>query len=186
LDERPIKAVHWEGYPVLLYLIRHAEAEIVGLGGVARDFDRPLTSQGKEQAWALARAFAKRNLLIDAVAASPLVRAYQTSVEFLSILAPGIRPITSDLLAIDKLKPNHLSEFLAHLPPCGNRIPSREEKAVAAIGHLPELCRYLEWLIGAGSGTTHIAKAGVACIQFENGPAKGKGKLHWLITPEWS
>jgi phosphohistidine phosphatase len=170
---------------LLLYLIRHAEAEIIGLGGVARDFDRPLTGHGKDQARTLAQAFAKRSLVIDAVAASPLVRAYQTSVEFLSILAPGIRPVTSDLLAIDKLKPNHLSEFLAYLPPCGNRIPSREEKAVVAIGHMPNLGAYLEWLIGSTSGTIHIAKAGAACIQFENGPAKGTGKLQWLVTPEW-
>jgi phosphohistidine phosphatase len=170
---------------LLLYLIRHAEAENAGLGGVARDFDRPLTNHGKEQSRALARVFLKRSLLIDAVAASPLVRAYQTSVEFLSILAPGIRPVTSDLLAFDKLKPNHLSEFLAHLPPCGNRIPSREEKAVAAIGHMPDLGAYLEWLIGAAPDTIHFAKAGAACIQFENGPAKGSGKLMWLVTPEW-
>jgi phosphohistidine phosphatase len=171
---------------LLLYLIRHAEAEIVGLGGVTRDFDRPLTTHGKEQARTLAQALAKRSLLIDAVAVSPLVRAYQTGVEFLSILAPNMRPVTSDLLAFDKLKPNHLSNFLAHLPPCGARIPSREEKAVAAIGHMPDLGAYLEWLIGAASGTIHIAKAGAACLQFGNGPAKGTGKLLWLITPEWN
>src|ERR1700684_3878942 len=107
------------GMSLILYLIRHAEAEIVGLGGVARDFDRPLTAKGKEQAQCLAQAFVKHSLLVDAVAASPLVRAYQTSIEFLSILAPSVRPVTSDLLIIDKLKPNHLSAFLAHLPPCG-------------------------------------------------------------------
>ncbi len=170
---------------MFLYLIRHAEAENIGLGGVARDFDRPLTSHGKEQARTLAQAFANCNLVIDAVAASPLVRAYQTGVEFLSILAPSMRPITSDLLVIDKLKPNHLSDFLARLPPCGSRIPSREEKAVVAIGHLPDLGAYLEWLIGAQTGTIHIAKAGAACVQFENGLEKGMGKLLWLITPEW-
>ena len=73
-----------------------------------------------------------------AIAASPLVRAYQTAVDFLSILAPAMRPVTCDELAIDKLKPNHLSGFLTHLPAGGNRTPSREEKAVAAIGHRHE------------------------------------------------
>ena len=180
-----IPLVAWEGDPLLLYLIRHAEAEIVGLGGVACDFDRPLTPRGKEQCQSLAQAFIKRNLLIDAVAASPLVRAYQTSIEFLSVLAPGIRPVTSDLLAIDRLKPNHLSSFLEHLPPSGNRLPSREEKSVAAIGHMPDLGAYADWLIGAASGTIHFAKSGVACVQFEDGPEKGTGKLLWLITPEW-
>ena len=170
---------------MILYLIRHAEAEIAGLGGVAPDFDRPLTAHGKEQSRTLAQAFANRSLVIDAVAASPLVRAHQTGVEFLSVYSHSLRPITSDLLAIDKLKANHLSDFLARIPPCGTRIPSREEKAVAVIGHMPDLGAYLEWLMGAQSGTIHIAKAGAACIQFENGPEKGMGKLLWLITPEW-
>jgi phosphohistidine phosphatase len=170
---------------LLLYLVRHAEAENIGSGGVTRDFDRPLTAHGRNQARALAQAFARHLLVVDAVAASPLVRAYQTAVEFLSILAPGIRPITCDELAIDKLKPPRLSDFLAHLSPRGERTPSREYKAVAAIGHMPDLGAYLEWLIGAASGTIHMAKAGAACVRFENGPAKASGELLWLITPEW-
>jgi phosphohistidine phosphatase len=170
---------------LLLYLIRHAEAENVGLGGVARDFDRPLTKHGIEQAQHLAQAFLERNLSIDTVTVSPLVRAYQTGIEFLSKFEPGLRPVTSDFLAIDRLKPGHLSDFLARIPPSGNRIPSRQEKAVAAIGHMPDLGAYLEWLIGAGTGTIHMSKAGAACIQFEDGPEKGMGKLLWLITPSW-
>jgi phosphohistidine phosphatase len=170
---------------LLLYLIRHAEAEDIGPGGVTRDFDRPLTPHGRNQAQALAQAFAKRHLLVDTLAASPLVRAYQTAVEFLSILAPGMRPVTCDELAIDKLKSNSLSEFLAHLPPRGERTPSREEKTVAAVGHMPDLGSYLEWLIGAADGTIHIAKAGVACVRFEDVPAKASGELLWLVTPEW-
>jgi len=170
---------------LLLYLIRHAEAEDIGSGGITRDFDRPLTDHGRNQARTLAQTFAKRHLMVDAVAASPLVRAYQTAVEFLSILAPGIRPVTCDELAIEKLKPHRLSEFLTHLPPRGDRTPSREEKAVAAIGHMPDLGAYLEWLIGAASGTIHMAKASVACVRFENGPAKASGELLWLVPPEW-
>jgi phosphohistidine phosphatase len=170
---------------LLLYLIRHAEAEDIGLGGVSRDFDRPLTAHGRNQTRILAQTFARRQFVVDAIAASPLVRAYQTAVDFLSILAPAMRPVTCDELAIDKLKPHRLSEFLAHLPPNGDRIPTREEKAVAAVGHMPDLGTYLEWLIGATAGTIHLAKAGAACVRFEDGPAKGSGELQWLVTPEW-
>jgi phosphohistidine phosphatase len=170
---------------LLLYLIRHAEAEIIGLGGVTRDFDRPLTAHGREQARALAQTLANRHVIIDAIAASPLVRAYQTAVEFLSVLAPNMRPTTCDHLAIEKLKPHHLSDFLAHLPPSGDRTPSRDEKAVVAVGHMPDLASYLEWLIGAASGTIHMSKAGIACVHFEDDPAKASGKLLWLVPPEW-
>ena len=170
---------------MILYLIRHAEAEDVGLGGVMRDFDRPLTTRGRTQARALATAFATRQLAIDALAASPLVRAHQTGVEFLSVLAPGQRPTTCDHLALDQLKPNHLCDFLANLPPLGNRIPSREEKAVAAVGHEPDLGTFAAWLLGAAPGSIHVAKAAAACIYFPDAPEKAAGELMWLVTPEW-
>jgi phosphohistidine phosphatase len=156
------------------------------LGGVARDFDRPLTAHGREQARDLAKTFVDHNLVLDAIATSPLVRAYQTASEFLSILAPGRRPVMCDDLAIEKLRPHHLSQFLTHLPLIGERIPSREEKAVVAIGHLPDLGTYLEWLIGAAPRTVHIAKAGIACVRFEDEPRKASGELRWLIPPDWS
>jgi phosphohistidine phosphatase len=166
---------------MLLYVIRHAEAE----DAAARDFDRPLTPRGRADSRALALAFARHNLAVDAVAASPLVRAHQTAVEFLSVLAPSLRVVTCDELAHGKLKPGKLSEFLAGLPPAGDRLPGRGEKAVAAVGHMPDLAEYCEWLIGAEPGTLRLAKAGAACLQFQDGPARGAGALEWLVTPEW-
>lgn len=170
---------------MLLYLIRHAEAEVIGSGGTVRDFDRPLTQRGRERTRTLAEAMAKRGLVVDALAASPLVRAHQTAVELLAVLSPGIRPVTCDDLAINQLKPGRLSDFLAHLPPSGDRTPTREEKAVVAVGHMPDLAAYLEWLLGAASGSMHVAKAGAACVRFPEEPARAAGQLQWLLTPEW-
>jgi phosphohistidine phosphatase len=168
-----------------LYLIRHAEAEDIGTGGIARDFDRPLTTQGRADSRALAQAFARRNIVIDAVVASPLVRAHQTAVEFLSILTPSLRVVTCDELAIDKLKPGKLSEFLADLPASGDRVPTREDKSIAAVGHMPDLGAYCEWLMGAAAGTVHFAKASVAYLRFKDDPERAAGALEWLVTPEW-
>ena len=170
---------------MLLYLIRHAEAEDLGSSGITRDFDRPLTARGRSQSRALARAFADRQIIIDAVVASPLVRAHQTAMELLAVWMPGTRPVTCDELAIEKLKPAKLTDFLAALPARGPRTPSRDEKAVAAVGHMPDLAGYLEWLISAGPGTIHLAKAAAACIRFRGEPARGAGVLEWLVTPAW-
>ena len=170
---------------MLVYLIRHAEAEDIGTASLARDFDRQLTARGLTQSRALADAFVRREIAIDAVAASPLVRAHQTAVEFLSIYSPSMRPVTCDELAFDRLKPGKLSQFLATLPPSGDRVPAREEKAVAAIGHMPDLGEYLDWLIGAPSGTVRLAKAAVACVRFKGEPDRGEGELEWLVPPEW-
>jgi len=168
-----------------LYIIRHAEAEDLGTGGITRDFDRPLTARGRADSRALAEAFARRKLVIDAVAASPLVRAHQTAVEFLAVFAPGMRVVTCDELAIDKLKPGKLSEFLAELPATGERVPERDQKAVAAVGHMPDLGTYCEWLLGAAEGTVRLAKASVASLRFKEEPARGAGSLEWLVTPDW-
>ena len=170
---------------MLLYLIRHAEAEDLGVNGVTRDFDRPLTAKGRGQARALAKAFADRQIVVDAVAASPLVRAYQTAAELIAQWMPDTRAETCDELAIGKIKPAKLTDALASLPARGPRTPSREEKAVAAVGHMPDLADYASWLIGAGPGTIHFSKAAAACLRFKGEPARAAGVLEWLVPPSW-
>lgn len=167
-----------------LYLIRHAEAEPLG-GTLTRDFDRPLTAKGAEQSRALAAAFARRGVVIDTVAASPLVRAHQTAAELLSVWHPGTRPVTCDELTIGSLRAAKLTARLADLPAAGPRLPARGEKAVAAVGHMPDLGAYLEWLVGAATGTVRFAKGGAACVHLKGDLARGCGVLEWLVTPEW-
>ena len=167
-----------------LYLIRHAEAEDLGTGGITRDFDRPLTERGRADSRMLAEAFARRNIVIDAVAASPLARAHQTAAEIVSILAPNLRVVTCDELAIDKLKPGKLSEFLADFPASGDRLPSRDEKSVAIVGHMPDLGTYCEWLRRRCG--KHPLIEGVRHFHSLQGrPGAGRPALEWLITPEW-
>lgn len=160
---------------MLLYLIRHAEAVELGTSGAARDFDRALTPHGRDQSRALADAFARLKLHVDAVVASPLVRAHQTAVELVTVWQPGHRVVTCDQLAPERLKPSKLSDFLAAVP----------GDSIAAVGHMPELGGYLEWLVGAAEGCIPLAKAAVACIAFKGDPAKAAGKLQWIVTPEW-
>jgi phosphohistidine phosphatase len=158
-----------------LYLIRHAEAVELNAQSGARDFDRALTQHGRNQARALADAFVSLKFPVDAVIASPLVRAHQTAVELLGVWQPGARVTTCDWLSPDRLKPGKLSDFLAAVP--GDNI--------AAVGHMPEIGAYAEWFLGAAEGSIPVAKAAAACIDFKNDPAKAAGELRWLATPEW-
>lgn len=160
---------------MLLYLIRHAEAVELGTPGAPRDFDRALAPHGRTQARALAAALARLGHAPDALVASPLVRAHQTAVELRDAWQTGTRIITCDQLAPERLRPGRLSDFLADVP--GDR--------VAAVGHMPELGGYAEWLLGATEGSVPLAKAACACVEFAGRPAKGAGRLHWLITPDW-
>jgi phosphohistidine phosphatase len=160
---------------MLLYLIRHAEAVELGSPGATRDFDRVLTAHGHDQARALAEAFVRLKLPVDAVLASPLARAHQTAAELLAVWQPRARVVTCDHLAPEHLKPNKLSDFLAAVP--GERL--------AAVGHMPELGAYAEWLLGAAEGSLHFAKIAAACLEFRGDPEKAGGKLHWLVPPDW-
>lgn len=157
-----------------VYLVRHAAA--VGKAEAERDEDRALTEQGREQARALAAAMSVRGIDVGAVVSSPLVRAHQTAAE----LADGLKPtlpdvIPCELLEPGELKPRKLSKFLAELG----------VDHIAVVGHMPELGRFAEWLIGARKGTIPLAKAAAACLDFEEGPGKGDGELLWFVTPEW-
>lgn len=160
---------------MLLYLIRHAEAAELGSPGAARDFDRGLTVQGHAQTRALAAAAVRLRLPLDAAVASPLVRAHQTAVELVNAWQPGVPVVTCDQLSPERLRPGRLSDFLAEVP--GDH--------VAAVGHMPDLAAYAEWVLGASEGSVRLAKAAAMCVEFAGDPAKGAGKLHWLVTPDW-
>jgi phosphohistidine phosphatase len=112
---------------------------------------------------------------VEAVVASPLVRAHQTAVELLRVWQTSGPVVTCDQLAPDRLRPGKLSEFLAAVP----------GESVAAVGHMPELGAYAEWLLGAADGSFPLAKASAACVAFKGDPAKASGKLLWVATPEW-
>src|SRR5262245_952111 len=67
-----------------LYLIRHAEAVQVGVNGINKDEDRPLTEKGRQQCRALALALRQVGVRMERLLTSPLVRARQTADELLA------------------------------------------------------------------------------------------------------
>jgi phosphohistidine phosphatase len=158
-----------------LYIIRHAEAQPLGEGGIENDEDRPLTEAGHAQCGPLAAALQRQGVRLDRVVTSPLLRARQTAEGLISSLAPPLPELhTCDHLALDG-KRRKLTRFLAGL----------EAQSVAIVGHMPDLSIYAGWLIGSKLTHIDIAKAGVACIRFKDVPDKHAGTLLWLVTPEW-
>jgi phosphohistidine phosphatase SixA len=101
------------------------------------------------------------------------------------VVAPELRVVTCDLLALDQFKPKKLSQLLWNLPVGGAQAPAREERSLAAVGHMPNLGQYLEWMIDAAAGSIRFAKAGAALVRFKGEPARGEARLEWLTIPEW-
>lgn len=65
-------------YMRTLYLMRHGEAELdMPIG--ARDFDRPLTAQGREAIIRQAQVLVDNNIHFDGLVASAATRAWQTA-----------------------------------------------------------------------------------------------------------
>lgn len=99
-----------------LILLRHAEAAEKQEG--QRDFDRPLTRVGEEQARQLGKNWRHHAIALDLIICSAAVRAHQTAQLFAAAarLGAGIQPVhdlysgmvTTYLSHIRSAKANHL------------------------------------------------------------------------------
>ncbi|HEY7425292.1 MAG TPA: phosphohistidine phosphatase SixA [Gemmataceae bacterium] len=158
-----------------LYIIRHADAQPLGKGGIEDDAERPLTTEGQAQCGPLAAALQRQGVRLERVVTSPLLRARQTAEGLLKHLkSPAPELHTCDHLAPGG-KRRKLTRFLRGLG----------VQSLAIVGHMPDLNDYAGWLIGSKKAQVDLAKAGIACVHFEDEPDKGAGVLTWLVTPQW-
>src|SRR5918995_6942202 len=159
-----------------LILVRHAEAMAKGDNGVAKDFDRPLTENGREQSQKLAMAFLAHGVAPGAIVTSPLVRARETAEPLLPLLpGPEREPVLCDYLAMGDLRPKKLAKLVAELG----------AETVVLVGHNPDLSAYAGWLLGATETAIELEKGAAALIEFDGEVEKGSGRLGWLVTPGW-
>jgi phosphohistidine phosphatase len=158
-----------------LYLIRHADAAPLGENGITDDYDRPLTELGHTQCQTLAAALQKRDVKLDQIVTSPLLRTRQTAEE----VQQHWKTPLPEIVLCDDLAPQgkhrKLSRFLRDL----------ELNDVAIVGHMPDLSEYLAWLVGGKKAQLPLEKAGVALLECGTDLGKGDGTLVWLVTPVW-
>jgi phosphohistidine phosphatase len=158
-----------------LYVIRHAEAVAQGQDGIERDEDRPLTAAGKEQSRRLAQALRHQGVALDKLLTSPLKRARETAEGMLAAWGDGAPALAeTEALTPGAKKKKLIRELLA-----------TGGEAVAIVGHNPDLSELIGWLIGEKNTSLSLAKAGIACIDFDGSPCKECGTLAWLVSPEW-
>jgi phosphohistidine phosphatase len=160
---------------VELYIIRHADAQPRGEENIQDDAERPLTDEGHRQCAKLAAALQQRGIRLERIVTSSLLRARQTADDLVVKLpSPAPQLHTCDHLAPGG-KRRKLTRFLRGLG----------AQSVAIVGHAPDLDSYVAWLIGSKKAQLELAKAGVACIHFEDEPEGGAGTLLWMVTPQW-
>jgi phosphohistidine phosphatase len=157
-----------------VYLIRHAVAHKRDQERWPDDSRRPLTPEGEEEFEGTARGLARIVPEVEVLLSSPHERAWRTA-EILAEQAGWSPPETLPALEPD-IPPE---EVVIALETYAGK------QSIALTGHRPclhELAVYL--LTGdAGSADMKIKKGGVVCIEFEDAPKAGAGKLRWLFTP---
>jgi phosphohistidine phosphatase len=153
---------------VILYLLRHADAEESNPKG---DEARRLTERGRQALHAAAALWQRLELQPDVVLTSPLVRAVETA----GLLSEGIGAPSP--IADDRLRPGATWDAVAAA------IAERPGvRRVMVVGHEPDLSDLAAELTGASA--VRMRKGGLACIEFERDPQPGTGEIAWLIDPD--
>ncbi len=158
-----------------LYLVRHAVAHGRDPERWPDDSRRPLTPKGEEDFRGAARGLAHVVPEVDTLLGSPYERAWRTA-EILAEETGWPAPKGSPALEPD-IPPHKVVLALETFAGADS---------VALVGHRPGLHELAVYLLtgNAGGADMKIKKGGVVCIEFEDDPRPGAGKLRWLFTPK--
>lgn len=155
---------------MILYFLRHAEAEEAGPG--ADDAARRLTSAGVASMRAAAPLWQSLNLRPEVVLTSPLARAEHTAMLFTEAIG-----LTGGAVTDERLCPGADWGAMARA-----MTDHPDARRVMFVGHEPDLSNVVELLTGAAS--VRMRKGGLACVEFYGIPEVGTGELAWLLDPD--
>ncbi len=154
---------------MLLYILRHAEAE----ANIISDYERRLTLHGHEQARSMGRFCWEHKIFPEIILTSPVVRAKQTAEEVVAVLKKG-ELIESPWMACG-MDPNVAFEELPAY---------KKFKGVMIVGHEPDLSCLIAMLLGLkNAASLDVKKASLTLIEVKNF-SFGAGVLKWSLPPE--
>lgn len=152
---------------MLLYLLRHAEAEVLARSDSARQ----LTPKGEEQAAKVGKFCLKHGIEPPVILTSPVIRARQTADRVAKSL-PGAELIEVPWAACGMDACTALEELAAY----------RGFPAVMLVGHQPDLGFLAAVLLGMESGQSlRVRKALLAAIDTATGLEAGAGTLQFFL-----
>ena len=156
-----------------IFILRHAEAG-KSLPARAKDAERPLTAEGRDELEDVARSLARLKLKPNHIISSPLKRASETA----TIVARALKG-KAKVEIWDELKPEgskqELYKKLSKLEP---------ESRVLVVGHEPYLSQMMNELMGhQGAARIVLRKSGLARLSIGPFIPKPEGELRWLLTP---
>ena len=158
-----------------LYLMRHADALNVGEVGIRSDYDRTLSSQGKEQTRSTGQFLNQAGISIDIILSSPLPRAKET--------AAIIKSCLNNKHAI--IETPHLSPIGSMKDLCQQIASLDDVESVLLVGHIPDLEHLTSYLLTGGHRLqSNFRKTSICCMDIQKFPPKGSGILRWMLSPD--
>jgi len=153
---------------VKIYFLRHGVA-VEPEDWKGNDYDRPLTTDGRERMGQEAKAIRKLGLGLDAILTSPLVRAKETA----EIVARELKMASKE---DERLGGDFdVSALEAILQGCADL------KSLMLVGHEPSMSSVIGRLIGVAR--MDLKKGGLACVELPDALTM-TGELHSLIPPK--
>jgi phosphohistidine phosphatase len=138
---------------MLLYLLRHAEAEV----SASTDEARRLTAKGEHQAARVGKFCQRHGVRPALILSSPVTRALQTA-RIVARELPEAGLVEAPWAACGM----GCEQACAELEACGSEGP------VMLVGHQPDLGMLASFLLGAGSGgCLHVRKASLAALEVQ-------------------
>ena len=138
-----------------LTIVRHARADWDNRQ--YRDFERPLSRRGQQQAREMAQLLGPLVRTADLLLTSPAVRAYTTASIFAKELNLPLRRVLTD----ERLYLASAADLLVLLRETGPRI-----EHLMMFGHNPGISALARQLVGGKSGD-ELAPAGTCTMEFE-------------------
>ena len=157
-----------------LLVIRHAIAEDRdAFAATGRDdASRPLTNAGKRKMRRAARGLRCLVPSIDALVASPLVRAQETA------------EIVREAYAMDRVDTAAELEPQRPLDDVMAGLARFQSDVVAIVGHEPQLSRLITYMLaGIDRSGVPLKKGGVCLLEFDGRPRANAGELLWAVRP---
>ena len=158
-----------------LLIVRHAIAADHGAPGISSDEERPLTPKGIRRFRQAARGIVRLARPLDAIYASPLVRAAETARLLAEALGATLAPEITAVLAPGH-EPAEVVRWLHGL---------ERDTRVALVGHEPGCSHLLSHLISGRSGGPELEfkKGGAAMLELGDWPRSPRAVLLWFANP---
>ncbi len=155
---------------MVVYFVRHGIAE----EGASMDDDlRRLSEDGRARTVQVGRGLRAIGCEPELMACSPLARAEETA----EILADQLR-VSLPPSPLPCLRPGgNFAEFMSWLE-------QLDVGSVMVVGHMPDIAEFAQrCMTGRILFSMTFKKAAACCVEFEEEPAAGRGRLEWLMQP---